>query len=55
MTSAALYDLGCHFPSDQSTCVTDQLEMPPGSTIWSYGHELSKQPKEITAECHFYR
>lgn len=29
------YDFGCHFPSDQSTCVTDQFEIPVGSSIWN--------------------
>lgn len=32
--SGGLYDLGCHFLSDQSTYVTDQFAIPLGSTIW---------------------
>ena len=32
--SAAANDLGCHFPSDQSsTYVTDQFAIPPASII----------------------
>ena len=31
--SRALYVFGCHLRSDQSTYVTDQFEIPPGSSI----------------------
>lgn len=33
-TSRALYVFGCHLRSDQSTYVTDQFEIPPGSSIF---------------------
>lgn len=40
--SSALYAFGCHFLSDQSTCVIDQLAMPCGSTFWKNSQNDSR-------------